>query len=86
MIYPPHFPKDYENIAEKRVYSAMSALPPDDYDVYFQKTFSGSGCRENDDYEIDFLVIDKRNDRFNAMLVLEFKGGKLTFSAKTRWR
>ena len=82
MIYPPHFPDDYENIAEKRVYHALSALPADDYDVYFQKTFSGSGSRENDDYEIDFLVIDKRNDRFNAMLVIEVKGGKLTYSAK----
>ena len=82
MIYPPHFPEDYENIGEKRVYHALSALPADDYDVYFQKTFSGSGSRENDDYEIDFLIIDKRNDRFNAMLVIEVKGGKLTYSAK----
>jgi hypothetical protein len=46
------------------VYHALSALPADDYDVYFQKTFSGYGSLENDDYEIDFLVIDKRKDRF----------------------
>jgi len=82
MIYPPQFPEDYENIAEKRVYHALSALPKDEYDVYFQKSFSGSGSRENDDYEIDFLVIDKRNDRINAILVIEVKGGKLTYSAK----
>ena len=71
MIYPPphtHFPYDFENIAEKRVNHALSALPTDDYDIYFQKTFSGSGSLENDDYEIDFLVID--SETTNSMQYL----------------
>ena len=80
MIYPPHFPEDYENTAERRVYDALSSLQPVDFDVYFQKTFSGSWRSENEDSEIDFLIIDKRNNRFNAVVVIEVKGGKLNYS------
>ena len=80
MIYPPRFPEDYENTAERRVYDALSSLHPVDYDVYFQKTFSGSWRSENEDSEIDFLIIDKRNNRFNAVVVIEVKGGKLNYS------
>lgn len=80
MIYPPTFPNDYENIAERKVYNALSLLHPADYDIYFQKTFSGSWRSENEDSEIDFFIIDKRNNRFNAVLVIEVKGGKLNYS------
>ncbi len=82
MIYPPVFPSDINNRAEEKVYEALSQLPQDDYDIYFQKTFSGVSGKESADYEIDFLIIDKRDDRFNAILVVEVKGGALSYSAK----
>jgi len=82
MIYPPNFPEDINNTAEEEVYKALTNLPQDDFDVYYQKTFSGFIKGESDDYEIDFLVIDKRDDRFNALLVIEVKGGSLSYSAK----
>jgi hypothetical protein len=82
MIYPSNFPEDINNTAEEEVYNALKKLPQDDFDVYYQKTFSGFVKGESDDYEIDFLVVDKRNDRFNALLVIEVKGGSLSYSAK----
>ena len=62
MIYPSDFPPDYENFSEKMVYQALTKLPEKDFDVFFHKTFSGSEKSENDDYEIDFLVVDKRDE------------------------
>jgi len=82
MIYPPDFPEDINNTAEEKVYHALKKLHQSDFDVYYQKTFSGFIKGESDDYEIDFLVVDKRDDRFNALLVIEVKGGSLSYSAK----
>lgn len=80
MIYPPHFPSDYENNAEKMVYQALTDLPEKDFDVFFHKTFSGNEKTESDDYEIDFLIVDKRDERFNAILIIEVKGGRVYYS------
>ena len=82
MIYPPKFPSNIDNRAERLVYEALSKLSDDEFDIYYQKTFSGAGIKESDEYEIDFLVIDKRNDRFNAVVVIEVKGGPVSYSAK----
>ena len=82
MIYPPKFPSNNDNRAERLVYQALSKLPAVDFDIYYQKTFSGVGIKESDEYEIDFLVIDKRNDRFNAVVIIEVKGGPVSYSAK----
>lgn len=80
MIYPPNFPPDYGNQAEKKVYEALAGLPGEKYDVFFHKTFSGTGNRQDDDYEIDFLVADLRNGRLNGIMVIEVKGGYMSYS------
>jgi len=80
MIYPPNYPSDYGNPAEKKVYEALGNLPGEEYDVFFHKTFSGTGNRQDDDYEIDFLVADLRNGRLNGIMVIEVKGGYMSFS------
>lgn len=80
MIYPSRFPPDNVNFAEEKVYQALSELPSDDFDVFFRKTFSGKTKGESDDYEVDFIIIDKRGNRFNAILLAEVKGGKLRYS------
>lgn len=80
MIYPPIFPPDYGNLAEKKVYETLAGLPEEDYDVFFHKTFSGTGNRQDDDYEIDFLVADLRNGRLNGIMVIEVKGGYMSYS------
>lgn len=82
MIYPPAFPEDIDNTAEKEVYNALAKLPEDNFDIFYQKTFSGISKGESNDYEIDFLIIDKRQNRFNAVLVVEVKGGALSYSAR----
>ena len=80
MIYPSRFPPDNDNFAEREVYNALSELPSDDFDVFFRKTFSGKERGESDDYEVDFIIVDKRDQRFNAILLAEVKGGKLRYS------
>ncbi len=82
MIYPPKFPKSIDNPAEENVFKALAKLPKDGFDIYYSKCFSGSSGNENSDYEIDFLLIDKRNNRFNGLLIIEVKGGSLSYSAK----
>jgi hypothetical protein len=82
MIYPASYPEDKFNRAEKQVYDALSGLDKNDYDIFFQKNFAGTVNNESADYEIDFLIIDKREERFNGILIIEVKGGELSFSSK----
>ena len=37
MIYPPNFPPDYGNLAERKVYEALTGLPDEIFDVFFHK-------------------------------------------------
>ncbi len=82
MIYPGSYPEANNNRAEKYVYDALSTLNKNDYDVFFQKNFTGTAENESADYEIDFLIIDKRLNRFNGVLIIEVKGGEMSFSSK----
>jgi len=82
MIYPSKYPPENKNNAEKLIYEKLCDLPQESYDVFFQKTFSGMGVKESEEYEIDFLIIDKRNGRFNAILIIEVKDGPISFSAE----
>ena len=82
MIYPSKFPKSIDNPAEENVFNALARLPENDFDIFYSKCFSGASGNESSDYEIDFLLIDKRNDRFNGILIIEVKGGNLSYSAK----
>ena len=85
MIYPNEFPgnKDHNN-PEWNVFMAMKDLP-NDFDVYYTKTFSAKSSRERPEYEIDFIVVDLRNRRFNSLICVEVKGGEPKIHADETW-
>ena len=88
MIYPKEFPIDNDNIYEKEVFECLynQFSQSSDYDVFFSKKFSGSVKSEKVDYELDFLISDLRNDKFNSLLVVEVKGNQLKFNgAENKW-
>lgn len=62
MIFPSIFPADNNNSAERDVFGTLAKLPPDDFDVYYGKTFRAVGKRMQDEYEIDFIIVDKRSN------------------------
>lgn len=80
MIFPAVFPPDKKNPAEKEVFTALLNLPKADFDVFYSKSFRGVADRRQDDYEIDFIIVDKRNSWINAIIIAEVKGGNLSYS------
>ncbi len=87
MIYPEEFPEDRNNeIAEKKVYHAMKkTFSREDFDVFYDRTFRGRFKGERLDYQIDFIVADLRNNRFNGLICIEVKGGILEYKANGSW-
>ena len=82
MIYPSEFPLENTNIAEKAVFDALRRLPEDQFDVYFGRKFAAVERGEKKEYEIDFLVVDLRGGRVQALLALEVKGGHVVYHGR----
>ena len=82
MIFPATFPLDKKNSAERAVFMALSNLPADDFDIFYSKSFRGVTDRRQDDYEIDFIIVDKRENWINSIIIVEVKGGNLSYSGK----
>ena len=84
-IYPNSFPEERKNEkAEEQVFNKMKYLP-DYFDVFYNNKFSGRDNREANDYEIDFIVTDLRNDKLNGILCIEVKGGNLKCTGNDDW-
>ncbi|RAR73703.1 nuclease-related domain-containing DEAD/DEAH box helicase [Flavobacterium aciduliphilum] len=83
MIYPTKFNKP-EEPAEEKVFNALSKLPDSDFTTFYSQEFTSINPREKNEYEIDFIVVDHRNNRLNAILVIEVKGGNITFNGATQ--
>ncbi len=80
MIYPISI-QESKN-AEYKVFQILKNLPDEDYTVFYNQEFiSDSLSKEKLQYEIDFIIIDHRNQRFNGLLVLEVKGGNIFYDA-----
>lgn len=82
MIYPSQFPLENTNIAEKAVFNELRRLPEDQFDVYFGRKFAAIERGEKKEYEIDFLVVDLRGGRVQALLALEVKGGHVVYQGR----
>lgn len=86
MIYPNTFPIHRQNIAEMKVFESLKTLDKDRFDIFFNKTFALRNIKENQLYEVDFLVFDKTGGRITHIFVIEVKGGKASYSAqKNQW-
>jgi len=83
MIYPNQFNKKNE-FAEEKVFHALSKLPDSDYTTFYSQEFTSINQREKNEYEIDFIVVDHRNNRLNAILVIEVKGGNIHYNGATQ--
>lgn len=84
-IYPDTFPEERKNEkAEELVFGKMRMLP-DYFDVFYNNKFSGREIDERNDYEIDFIVTDLRNNRFNGIVCIEVKGGILKCVGNDEW-
>jgi len=79
MIYPYHFPIDNQNIAERNTFSSLATLDKNEYDVFYSRKFTSLSRGERIEYEADFIIADIRNNRLNGILVIEVKGGKITY-------
>jgi hypothetical protein len=86
MIYPPEFPPNKGNPAEEQVFNILKMLDPDRYDVFYDRRFVGMQPGEKKEYQADFLVADLSGGRFNALLVMEVKGGIVKYDGiNSRW-
>lgn len=92
MIYPTTFPVSNENPYEREVYIALSKLmnekdtSKDEFDVFCFKKFTGEVKGEKIEYEIDFLIADKRNNKLNGLIVIEVKGNQIHYDGlKSEW-
>lgn len=83
MIFPEKFTKTDEP-AEEKVFKALSKLPDSDFTTFFSQEFTAINSREKNEYEIDFIVVDHRNNKLNAILVIEVKGGNIVFNGATQ--
>lgn len=84
MIHPPTFPKFRENeTGEKLVFEALKRLP-DSFEVFYHiPIFFSDSNGQVFDKEIDFLVADLREGRFNGLLIIEAKSGAIRFRAES---
>ena len=86
MIFPESFPSYRQNFAELQVFQALEHLG-EEFDVFYNKSFSRKQPKEAQYYEIDFLVFDIRDGRLNHIFVIEVKGGSMTYNAKrNQWK
>lgn len=83
MIFPNEFPKkeNYSH-AEEKIFNVLSKLEDKDYTVFYNQEFSSINPRESNEYEIDFIIADHRNDKLNAIIVVEAKGGNIKYDGK----
>lgn len=82
MIYPNEIEKS--DNSEYQVFQLLSKLPDDLFTVFYNQEFvSDALSREKKQYEIDFIIAYHPNDTFMALLVLEVKGGNISYSAAT---
>ena len=86
MIYPPIFPPHKNEPAEEQVYNILKKLDGERYDVFYDRRFVGMRPGERKEYQIDFIIADLGGGRFNALLVLEVKGGIVKYDGvNSRW-
>lgn len=83
MIFPHKFNKSDEP-AEEKIFNALAKLPDSDFTTFYSQEFTSINPRENNEYEIDFIVVDHRNNKLNAILVIEAKGGNIKFDGTTQ--
>jgi len=85
MIYPPQFP-DYrsDEFAERKVFDAMRKLP-DHFDIFYNRKFVRINEGERAEYEIDFIVVDLRQEQVKGLLCIEVKGGDLYYNPNGVW-
>lgn len=81
MIYPKNI-KESKN-AEYKVFQVLKNLPDEDYTVFYNQEFvSDNLSKEKLQYEIDFIIVDHRNNSFKNILILEVKGGNISYNAE----
>ncbi len=85
MIIPSDFPINRQSeYGEKEVFDALKKLS-DDFIVFYHIPINlrskNGGTKEK---EFDFLVADLRGGRFNALLIIEAKGGSFKYNARTQ--
>ena len=88
MMYPPEFPSDKDNAAEEQVFKLLkSLLDPARYDVFYGREFVRREKGElKKQYEIDFIIADISGGRLNAVLLIEVKGGNISYDGvSNRW-
>ena len=68
MIYPPEYKNSILN-SEEKVFKALSELPDEGFTTFYNQQFTSVN-----QYEIDFIIADHRNNRLNSIIVLEVKG------------
>lgn len=82
MIYPSEIEKS--DNAEYQVFQLLSKLPDELFTVFYNQEFvSDALSREKKQYEIDFIIAYHPDDTFMSLLVLEVKGGNISYSALT---
>lgn len=87
MIYPSEFPPFFDNPPEKNVFNLFRNLNPIRYDIFYSRSFSRVARGERIEYEVDFIIVEKGQDRANAILIIEIKGGRITYDGiKNVWK
>jgi hypothetical protein len=84
MIFPTKFPPDGDD-AEREGFDAFRKLPGRDFDVFYHVSFSAGSSREKNEYEVDFIVADLRNNKFNGLACVEMKKGILRVGPADQW-
>jgi hypothetical protein len=77
MIYPHIFLNN--NHAEEKVFNALSKLPDSDFTTFYSQQFTSINSNEKNEYEIDFILADHRNNVLNSITVIEVKGGNISY-------
>lgn len=86
MIYPSEIEKS--DNAEYKVFQLLSKLPDSLFTIFYNQEFvSDKLSGEKNQYEIDFLIVYHPDNFFLSVLVLEVKGGNISYSGHTgEWR
>lgn len=72
MIFPPFFPKkESYSHAEGKIFNSLSQLNDEDFTIFYNQEFSSINPREANEYEIDFIIADHRNNQLNTIIVVE---------------
>lgn len=82
MIYPHLFQNN--NSAEEKVFNALSKLPDSDFTTFYSQQFTSINSSEKTEYEVDFILVDHRNNVLNSITVIEVKGGNITYDGKNK--